>query len=258
MTFAAKQRFGRYVALDSRLHGLDPFVKLLLFLTVMISIFLSGTWPQLAFVGGYILVLCVVSHVRLGFYFDSLKYFLWMFALSFAINVIFPRGDTASALSFRALNVAGVFSVRLALMILAATLLTVVMCPSEIGDSVLIVSRLGGRVGRGAVEFASLLSMSLRFVPVMFEEAERIKAAQMLRGQSASGLMGRIGLVVGLIVPLINSSLRRASNLGFALEARCYGYRLPQLAGLRLGSNEIIIGGSGLLILIGLVALRYM
>lgn len=258
MTFAARQRFGRYLALESRLHALDPAVKLMLFLVVMVSIFLSVTWPQLAIIGGYIAVLCALSRVRAMFYLDGLKYFLWMFALSFAINVVFPRGEAASSLSFSALNIAGIFSTRLALMIVAATLLSVVTCPSEIGDSVLVISRLGGRIGKRAVEFASLLSMSLRFVPVMFEEAERIKAAQMLRGQSMSGLRGRIGLVVGLIVPLMNSSLRRASNLGYALEARCYGYRLPRLAGLRLGLNEIIIGGSGLLTLSGLIILRYM
>ena len=258
MTFAARQRFGRYLALESRLHALDPVVKLVLFLLVMVSIFLSATWLQLAIVGGYIAVLCALSRVRPLFYLDGLKYFLWMFALSFAINVVFPRGQTASSLSLSALNIAGIFSTRLALMIVAATLLSVVTCPSEIGDGVLFMSRLGGRVGKRAVEFASLLSMSMRFVPVMFEEAERIKAAQMLRGQSTSGLKGRIGLAVGLIVPLINSSLRRASSLGYALEARCYGSSLPRLAGLRLTANEIIIGGSGLVILLGLITLRYM
>jgi energy-coupling factor transport system permease protein len=258
MSFAAKQKFGRYIAMESRLHALDPIVKVLVFLTVMASIFLCGTWIGLAVVAGYIAVLCALSRVRPAFYLESLRYFMWMFALSFAINVIFPRGGTASPFSFGALNTAGILSTRLALMIVAATLLTVVTCPSEIGDSVLVISRLGGRIGKRAVELASLLSMSLRFVPVMFEEAERIKAAQMLRGRTATGLRGHIGLAVGLIVPLLNSSLRRASNLGYALEARCYGYRVPKVTGLRLGRDGIIIWGSGLLVLWGLVALRFL
>jgi energy-coupling factor transport system permease protein len=252
----ARQSFGRYVSLQSPLHVLDPFVKLLLFGTVIVSILLSTAWHHLAYVAAYLVVLCLISRVRILFYLESLKYFLWMFALSFAINVIFPRGGRALAFSFAALSIAGIFSVRLVLMILTATLLTVVMCPSEIGDSVLVLARLKGRIGRRAAELAALLSISLRFVPVMFEEAERIMAAQKLRGRPTRGLTGRVRSVVGLIVPLMDSSLRRAANLGFALEARCYGYCVPKTPGLRLRRQEIIIGGSGLLVLFGMILMR--
>jgi energy-coupling factor transport system permease protein len=256
MNLGARQSFGRYIALESPLHALDPFIKILLFGTVIISVLLATAWLHLAFLAAYVFVLCLLSRVRLLFYLDSLKYFSWMFALSFAINVIFPRGDRALAFSFDALSVAGIFSVRLVLMILAATLLTVVTCPSEIGDSILVLARLRGRIGRRAAEFASLISISLRFVPVMFEEAERILAAQRLRGRPAKGLTGRVRSVVGLIIPLIDSSMRRATNLGFALEARCYGYRVPHTPGLRLGRYEIIIGGSGLLVLVAMIMMR--
>lgn len=256
MGLGARQRFGRYVALESSLHLLNPPFKILMFAMIIASIFLSTSWLHLACVAGYVLVLCVVSRVRIWFYIETLKYFSWMFALSFAVNALFPAGGTSRALSFGALDTAGIFTVRLVLMVIAATLLTVVTCPSEIGDSVLVLAHLRGSVGRKAAEFASLLSIALRFVPVMFEEADRIRAAQMLRGQAASSLIGRIRAVVGLIVPLMDSSLRRAANLGFALEARCYGYRVPKTRGLRLGKREIIIGFSGLAILLALVVMR--
>jgi energy-coupling factor transport system permease protein len=141
-------------------------------------------------------------------------------------------------------------------MILAATLLTVVTSPSEIGDTLLMFSRMRGRTGRKAAEFAAVVSISLRFVPVMFEEAERIKAAQMLRGARTSGLVNRVRLVTGLMVPLLESSLIRAANLGYALEARCFGYRRPRAPGLRLTSNEIIFASSGAAVLIIVIVLR--
>jgi energy-coupling factor transport system permease protein len=256
MYLRARQTFGKYVAMESWLHGLDPMVKILLFCLITAAIFLSLRWIHLGCVTAYILVLCRLSKVRLQFYVESLRYFLWMFALSFAINVLFPRGGASSAFTFNAVNTAGIFSVRLALMILAATMLTVTTCPSEIGESFMVLSRIGGRIGRKAVEFASLLAISLRFVPVMFEEAERIRAAQILRGQSTTGLRSRIRLVVGLIVPLIESSLRRATNLGYALEARCYGYRLPKSSGLRIGKHEIVLGGGAIVLVMGVVAMR--
>jgi energy-coupling factor transport system permease protein len=256
MGFGAKQQFGKYIALDSCLHRLDPLVKVGVFGVIVAAIFLTATWLHLAYVAAYVSVLCLVSRVRFWFYLEGLKYFVWMFALSFAINVMFPKGASTQAWSYEALSIAGIFAVRLALMIMGATLFTVVTCPSEIGDSILALSKVGGRVGRRSVEMASLFSISLRFVPVMFEEAERIKAAQMLRGQSATGLLKRVRSVIGLIVPLIESSLRRATNLGFALEARCYGYGVPKIGGLRVGRDEIIIGSSGIIVLAGLVLMR--
>jgi energy-coupling factor transport system permease protein len=159
-------------------------------------------------------------------------------------------------LSYEALNVAGIFSVRLALMILAATLFTVVTSPSEIGDSLLFASRLRGRAGRRMAEFAALVSISLRFVPVMFEEAERIRAAQMLRGQPTTGLLNRVRSAVTLIVPLLESAMRRSISLGYALEARCYGYRVPRSPDLRVGPNEIIFGCGGICLVVMLVLMR--
>lgn len=258
MGFGAKQQFGKYIALDSRLHGLDPVVKVGLFALIIVAIFLTTAWFHLAYLAVYISVLCILSRVRFWFYLESLKYFSWMFALSFAINVIFPKGGGAEAWSYEAVSVAGIFAVRLALMIMVATLFTVVTCPSEIGDSILAFSELGGRVGRRSVELASLFSISLRFVPVMFEEAERIRATQMLRGQSTAGLVRKIRSVVSLIVPLLESALRRATNLGFALEARCYGYSVPKTPGVRVGRDEIVMGCSGVGVLIGLLMMRTM
>jgi energy-coupling factor transport system permease protein len=244
------------MALESPLHRLDPAAKVLVFCLLFACVLLSGSWMAMAVTAAYITVLCLASRVRLLFYLGSLKYFAWMFALSFAVNLVFPRGMEAERLSYEALSIAGLFSVRLALMILAATLLTVVTSPSEIGDSLLLVSRVRGRIGRRAAEFATLISISLRFVPVMFEEAERIRAAQMLRGQATSGLVDRVRSIVALIVPLLESALRRSVSLGYALEARCYGYRVPRSPDLRVGANEIIFGSGGIGVLVILIMMR--
>jgi energy-coupling factor transport system permease protein len=252
----ARERFGRYMALESPLHDLDPAAKLGVFCLLIVCILLTRSWPSLGVAAAYTVVLCLASRVKLWFYLDSLKYFAWMFALSFAVNLLFPRGMGTERLSYQALTIAGVFSVRLALMILAATLFTIVTNPSEVGDGLLLVAGSRGRAGRRAAEWATLLSISLRFVPVMFEEAQRIRAAQMLRGQPTSGLVDRVRSVVTLIVPLLESALRRSVNLGYALEARCYGYRVPRSPNLRVGTNEIIFGSGGVGLLVVLVLMR--
>ena len=253
MGMGASQQFGRYVAVESRLHALDPVVKMAVFLVVLASVFTAASWPGLAVVAAYVVALCLVSRVRFFFYAQSLKYFSWMFALSFAINVIFPRDTGAEAFSREALTVAGLMAARLAVMILASAVFTMVTAPSEIGEAVMILTRVKGRIGRKAADFASVISMALRFVPVMFEEAERIRAARMLRGGRPRGIAGRVRFVIDLVVPLMDSSLRRATNLGFALGARCYGYRLPASRGIRLGANEAgFLAGAIVLLLLAL------
>jgi energy-coupling factor transport system permease protein len=238
MATRLRQSFGRYVSRESVMHGLDPSVKVAVFLMLIVSILLCGGWPATGIVAALLVALCAASGVSLAFYLGGLKYFTWMFALSFAINLLFPRNPAQHALSPGALNTAGVFSARLALMILAGTLFTVTTAPHEIGDSLLAFAGLRGRAGRKVADLAAILSISLRFIPVMFEEAERIRTAQMLRGQKARGLSGRVRAVVNLIAPLFQASLRKAAVLGFALESRCYGYMVPKGAGMRVGRSE--------------------
>jgi energy-coupling factor transport system permease protein len=254
--FGAEEIFGRYRASDSRLHRLDPRIRLLVFALFTAAVFLASGWYHLLALTVYLMLLSFLAKTGPRDLLGTLKYFAWMFALTFAVNLLFPRRGEVPAMSYAALNLAAVFSSRLALMVLAATLVTMVTSPSEIGDSFLVLSRFGGRPGRLAADGATMLAITLRFVPVMLQEAERIRAAQKLRGMSPRSLGDRARSVVDLIVPLLESSLRRADHLSFALEARCYGYRVPRSASLRLGRAEVIFACSGLAMLIALVLTR--
>jgi energy-coupling factor transport system permease protein len=250
MGLGARQQFGRYVATSSRLHALDPLTKVALFIALVVAVFLASTWLALALVAAYVAGLVASSRVRIGFYLESLKYFTWMLALSLAVNLAFPREGRAAAFTPEALGFAAVAAARLALMVLAAAVFTVVTSPSEIGDCAMVFSRIRGPVGRRSAEFASILAIALRFVPVIFEEAERIRAAQGLRGARPRGLRARARSVTQLVVPLLESALRRASNLGFAMEARCYGYRVPASRRTRFGPGEAVAAASVLVLLL--------
>jgi energy-coupling factor transport system permease protein len=242
------------VATPSRLHALDPLTKVAVFIALVVAVFLASGWLALVPVAAYIAGLVAASRVRLAFYAESLKYFTWMIALSLAINVAFPSEGRAGAFTFEALGFAAVMAARLALMVLSAAVFTVVTSPSEIGDCAMVLSRLRGPVGRRSAEFASILAIALRFVPVVFEEAERIRAAQSLRGARPRGLRARARSVTHLVVPLLESALRRANNLGFAMEARCYGYRVPASRRMRFGPSEAV-AAAGVLVLLLLTAL---
>lgn len=252
----ARQQFGRYVAVASPLHGLDPLAKVAGFLALVVAIFLASSWPAIGLASAYVVVLATASRVAFSFYARSLKYFLWMFALSFAINVIFPRAGQAEPFTRGALGLAAMMAGRLVLVILAAAVFTVVTAPSEIGDCAMIFSRLRGPIGRRAAEFATIIAIALRFVPVVFEEAERVRAAQRLRGFRPRGLLSRVRAVTHLVVPLLESSLARATSLGFAMDARCYGYRMPVRRPVRFGRGEALLAGALVVLLCLTVRLR--
>ncbi len=239
----------RHMTRDSWLHRLEPVTKALVFGLTLVAIFSVNTWLSLAFVSIYLLMLCLTSKTRLSFYLGSLKNFAWMFAITFGINLVFPRNGSGGAFSYSALTTATHFTLRLALMIVAATLLTVVMAPSEIGDVMMLFGRSGGRLGRLASDFATLLTIAIRFVPVLAEEAERIKAAQILRGRKLKRFRAKVAFVVDLIIPLIEAAMRRSTNLGFALEARCYGSHsiTPQPVEMKL-RDGVALALSGLLV----------
>ena len=233
----------------SWLHRLEPVTKAALFILVLIAIFTVKTWLSLALVGGYIFMLCLTSRAGFGFYLRSLKSFAWMFAITFGINLMFPRYGSGEPFGSAALAVAAHFTLRLALMIVAATLLTVVMAPSEIGDVTMLFGRVGGRLGRLASDFGTLLTIAIRFIPILAEEAERIKAAQVLRGRKIEGLRAKIAFIVDLIIPLIEAAMRRSTNLGFALEARCYGCKRPTPVPVKMKpADGLALALSGLLV----------
>ncbi len=238
----------RYSSEASRLHQLDPVTKASIFIFAILAIFAADSWLSLAIVGAYLFMLCLCSGAKIVFYLRSLRNFSWMFAITFGVNLIFPRYG-GRAFTSEALGIASHFTLRLAFMILAATFLTVVMAPSEIGDVVMLFGRFGGKVGRMASDLGTMLTIAIRFMPVLAEEAERIKTAQILRGRHIGGLRSRIRFIIDLIIPLIDAALRRSTNLGFALEARCYGWHQAthRKIKLRLADRLALAFASGVL-----------
>jgi energy-coupling factor transport system permease protein len=116
-----------------------------------------------------------------------------------------------------------IYSVRLVLLIILAALLTLTTSPIELTDA---LEKMLGPLKRFKVpthEIVMMLTLSLRFIPTLLEEALRLKNAQMSRGATFDGnLVQRIKSVVPLILPLFISAFRRADDLALAMDSRCY------------------------------------
>jgi len=221
---------GQYAPGDSVIHRLDPRTKVLstlffmtlLLITHRLEIFL------LFFVLGFVFFIVSGLNPKLGL--KNLRPFLWLFLLTFILNTMFTRGKILWKIPF--LNVyiteegifQGVFyTLRIAILVILANLLTLTTSPMSLTDGIERFLSPFKRIGIRSHEIAMMLSISLRFIPILIEEADRIRKAQISRGGSFEGnILEKIKSIVPLVVPLFLSTFRRADDLALAMDARCY------------------------------------
>lgn len=221
---------GQYAARDSAVHALDPRTKLLASLAMMTVLLITSSIAHLVFLFAVLLLLYRLSRLTPLIALANLKPFVWLFLLTWILHALFTEGHVLIRLPLvhAAITSEGVargayYVLRIALLILTATLLTLTTSPIAITDAVERLLRPFRRVGLPAHEIAMMMSIALRFIPIFIEEGERIRKAQVSRGAVFEGsLLRRLKSILPLILPLFVSTFRRAGDLAVAMDARCY------------------------------------
>lgn len=220
---------GQYVPGNSFLHRLDPRTKIGLTTGFIVLMFLIDTWW--GYGAGAVMVAAGLAAGRLSprWVLRGLRPIVVLIAISTVLNAFWTEGRTLwqwgpLRLTAEGVDRAGMMGVRLILLVAGASLLTLTTSPIDLTDA---LERLMGplrRVGVPAHELAMMMSIALRFVPTLIEEADRIMKAQMARGATfdRGNLLARARSLVPLLVPLFVSAFRRADELALAMEARCY------------------------------------
>lgn len=222
---------GRYVPGHSLIHRMDPRAKLILVFVYVGIVFLANNGPAYAVLTAFALVLLLLSQVPLLFVVKGLKPVLWIMLFTFLMHVLMTKeGNVLYQMGELAIYEGGVqkgifISLRFLLFILISTLLTLTTTPIQVTDA---IESLFGPLKRFRVpvhELALMMSISLRFIPTLMEETEKMMKAQMARGVDFHGgaIKERMKAIVSLLVPLFVHSFKRAEELAIAMEAR--GYR---------------------------------
>lgn len=225
-----KITLGRYYPVDSPIHRLDPRTKILCGLALMISVFFIHTPLQLAFGWAVALALVVASRVPTTKVLASLKPILLMLTLLSVCNLLLvTTGEVLVALGPLRITTDGLwaavnYSLRLVVAVIAATLILLTTTPTQLTDAFDALLAPLSRIGLPGHEIAMVISLMLRFIPTIADEASAILDAQTARGGALAegSLVKRIRAVVPVIVALLASSLRHANGLSRALDARCY------------------------------------
>lgn len=224
MRFAFRRdvALGRYVSLETPVHGLDPRTKLLVFAGLLLALFragIAGSAVLVALLAGLVALARVPRARVLG----SLRALSWIFGLTFLFQTLWVGPSRLGG--FAAGAETGLWmTLRLAGMVLAATLLTFTTEPIRLADG---LARLFGFLERVRIpvrDLAMVLTLALRFLPTVLEEAQRIVTAQRARGaRFEGGPVTRARRLLPLAVPLFVGCVHRADTLALAMEAR--GYR---------------------------------
>lgn len=221
---------GRYIPTNSIIHRLDPRIKIVNMLLLMIAIFLPARFVGYGVIGIIAVSLVLLSRLKFGFILKSLKPVMLMLVFLLVINVFVLRTGYVVINLFGllvysdALFQTAYIVVRLLLMIMITTLLTATTKPLDLTLGIEDLLAPFKRFKVPAHEIAMMISIALRFIPTLIEESQRIMKAQASRGVDLSEgkINEKIVAILSLIVPLFVSSFQRAEELADAMEARGY------------------------------------
>lgn len=220
---------GQYYATESVIHRLDPRVKLAGTIFYIISLFcFRNAWGYGAAVVFLALVIRL-SKVPFRFMVKGMKSILFLLLITVMFNLFLTPGEVLAALwklkiTKEGLVLAVTMAVRLTLLIIGSSIMTLTTTPNNLTDGMERLLRPLKLFKVPVHEVAMMMSIALRFIPILLEETDKIMKAQLARGADfeSGNLLKRAKAMVPLLVPLFISAFRRANDLAMAMEARCY------------------------------------
>lgn len=255
---------GQYLAGSSIVHRLDPRTKITIVGAFMIVLFTARNAPAYGVLIAFTALTVVLAQVPPKMLFRGLRPILFLLSLTFVLQLFLTRGRVLFALgplvgTYEGLRL-GVFMVlRLLLLLVMASLLTLTTSPVALTDGLEAILAPFRVVGLPAHELAMMMTIALRFIPTLMEEADKIMKAQMARGADfeSGNPIRRARSLIPLLVPLFVSAFRRADELATAMESRCYRggvsrTRLKQLRATRLDALASATTAVLVLVVLGL------
>ena len=221
---------GQFYPVSSPVHSLDPRAKIIATAVFVVGLFLIDSTVGLLFVAAALVALVAVSRIPAGTFLRLLRPVLFIVALTVLFQIFFSReGVTLFAWGYLEVHSGGLrlgffLALRILLLVSSAGLLTATTAPVALADGIEDLLSPLKRVRFPAHEVAMMMTIALRFIPTLGEEAEKIQRAQAARGAdfSEGGPLRRARSFVPVLVPLTVGAFRRADELADAMESRGY------------------------------------
>ena len=220
---------GQYYQTESVIHRLDPRVKLVGTICYIISLFLvNSVWGYLV-AAIFLAVMIKLSNVPFKFMVKGMKAILFLLMLTVAFNMFLTPGEALISIwkltiTKEGLRLAIMMAVRLSFLIIGSSVMTLTTTPNNLTDGMENLMKPLRKFKVPVHEIAMMMSIALRFIPILMEETDKIMKAQIARGADfeSGNIIKKAKALVPLLVPLFISAFRRANDLAMAMEARCY------------------------------------
>ena len=211
---------GQYYQTESLIHKMDPRVKLGGTVLFIISLFFFKNYAGYVIAALFLGLVIRLSKVPFKFMVKGMKTIVMLMLITVVFNLFLTPGTPLFTIWKLAISMA----IRLTLLIIGSSVMTLTTTPNNLTDG---MEKMMGplKVFKVPVhEVAMMMSIALRFIPILLEETDKIMKAQIARGADfeSGNIFKRAKAMVPLLVPLFISAFRRANDLAMAMEARCY------------------------------------
>ncbi len=221
---------GQFYPADSVIHRLDPRVKLLSTILYIVSLFLVNGVVGWILVTAFLLAVIGLSKIPFVMLCKGVRAIWVLIAITAVCNLFFTQGEDA-LFQWKIICITGTgihrtiyYSLRLIFLVMGSSILTLTTSPTRLTDGMEEGLHFLTKIRIPIHEIAMMMSIALRFIPILGEEADKVKKAQMARGADfeEGNLLQRVKSLIPILVPLFVSAFRRANDLSLAMEARCY------------------------------------
>ena len=221
---------GQYFPGSSIVHRLDPRLKIILIAALIVMLFVTNTAIAYCLLAAFILLTIRLSKLSLRMILRGLKPIVVIIVLTGVLNLFYTPGLEilrlfgVLSITQEGVRTAIIMVVRLILLIAGTSILTYTTSPIALTDALERLFSPLKVIHVPVHEVAMMMSIALRFIPILLEETDKIMKAQMSRGADfeSGNLMHRLHNMIPLLVPLFISATRRANELAYAMDARCY------------------------------------
>ena len=240
---------GQFIPGNSCIHRLDPRTKIVLMLVYIVMVFLVKSLILFLVPLFYVLLCLWLGQISFSYFGKAIKPIRFLLVLMFLLNLFITPGEK-ELFSWKFITIreegllqAVYISLRLILLVTGASIMTLTTSPIALTDGLeRMLSPL--KVFRfPAHELAMMMTIALRFIPTLMEEADKIRKAQLARGADfeSGNVIARAKAMIPILIPLFVSAFRRADELAMAMESRCYhgGDGRTKLHQLKLGTNDM-------------------
>jgi len=221
---------GQYYPADSVLHRLDPRTKIVCTMIFLVSLFVQNNVIGYLLATVFLGMVIKASKIPLKFLIKGVKPIIILLLFTGVLNLFFTKGGDVLVsfwiieITEKGLQTAIFMSIRLIYLVIGSSLMTYTTTPNALTDGIETLLRPLNKMKVPVHEIAMMMSIALRFIPILLEETDKIMKAQIARGADleSGNLIQKAKNMIPILIPLFVSAFRRANDLAMAMESRCY------------------------------------